>query len=371
MTNDNIFLPFGSNLYLPTLAPNKIPIVYRDEYNFRLFGVEKLFLRNNYDAKRWKKAMKKLNLPIERVVSPNKASTRDLKFIHDVSYVEALEEDNLSKNNNKSQRLFAYITGCAWSALLPKCLRKRILDSFKYQTGGSILAGKLAMLRGWAFNIGGGFHHASGEMGGRGFCFYADVTLTVDFVIAAFPSRVNSVLIIDLDAHQGNGIAYDYNRYEFNGSTNSNAGVCVSSSSVNWNNCSNNMTYIYLLDVFNENVYPQDDIAQIMINRKVKLPNYTEDAEYLEIVERTVEDSLNKSCPDFVVYVAGTSILKGDSFGRLSISKEGIIRRDEIVFSKVVRERKVPMVTLMCEGQNVKVFAESIINLRQKKLICW
>ena len=39
-------------------------------------------------------------------------------------------------------------------------------------------AGKLARDRGWAINIGGGFHHCSSSEGG-GFCAYADITLCV------------------------------------------------------------------------------------------------------------------------------------------------------------------------------------------------
>jgi hypothetical protein len=46
--------------------------------------------------------------------------------------------------------------------------------------GGSILSAKLALERGWAVNVGGGFHHCSAEEGG-GFCAYADITLCIQF----------------------------------------------------------------------------------------------------------------------------------------------------------------------------------------------
>lgn len=49
-----------------------------------------------------------------------------------------------------------------------------------FQVGGSILAAKLAKERGWAINIGGGFHHCSAENGG-GFCAYADISLCIQF----------------------------------------------------------------------------------------------------------------------------------------------------------------------------------------------
>ena len=65
-------------------------------------------------------------------------------------------------------------------------------------------AGKLAMERGWAINIGGGFHHCSANKGG-GFCAYADITLSIRYMLDRIPS-VKQVMIIDLDAHQVGGL---------------------------------------------------------------------------------------------------------------------------------------------------------------------
>lgn len=58
---------------------------------------------------------------------------------------------------------------------------QRNMLQFSYtQVGGSIVAVKLAKERGWAINIGGGFHHCSAEKGG-GFCAYADISLCIHF----------------------------------------------------------------------------------------------------------------------------------------------------------------------------------------------
>lgn len=48
------------------------------------------------------------------------------------------------------------------------------------QVGGTVLGAKLAKERGWAINLGGGFHHCCGYEGG-GFCAYADITLAIKF----------------------------------------------------------------------------------------------------------------------------------------------------------------------------------------------
>jgi len=57
-------------------------------------------------------------------------------------------------------------------------VQKKVLDPLRLQTGGSILAGRIAVRHGWALNIGGGFHHCSAERGG-GFCAFADITLLI------------------------------------------------------------------------------------------------------------------------------------------------------------------------------------------------
>lgn len=80
-------------------------------------------------------------------------------------------------------------------------VQRGYLLPLRYQTGGSILAGKLALERGWAINIGGGFHHCSANKGG-GFCPYADISLLIHFLFNHYPECVKKVMIIDLDAHQ-------------------------------------------------------------------------------------------------------------------------------------------------------------------------
>ena len=64
---------------------------------------------------------------------------------------------------------------------------------------------KLAVDRGWAINIGGGFHHSHSRQGG-GFCVYADISLAIKFLQKT--GQINKAMIIDLDAHQVNQYKY-------------------------------------------------------------------------------------------------------------------------------------------------------------------
>jgi histone deacetylase 11 len=105
-----------------------------------------------------------------------------------------------------------YITKCVEVPIcfLPsEFLRYRLLNPMLLATQGSIEAGCLALEHNWAINLSGGYHHATKSFGG-GFCIYPDITLTIDHLRKHHSDRVNKVMIIDLDAHQGNGHERDF-----------------------------------------------------------------------------------------------------------------------------------------------------------------
>lgn len=81
-------------------------------------------------------------------------------------------------------------------------LRWRVLDPMLKATEGSILAACVAEQLGWAVNLSGGFHHASCSQGG-GFCIYPDITMIIHYMRTRRDKK--RIMVIDLDAHQGNG----------------------------------------------------------------------------------------------------------------------------------------------------------------------
>lgn len=86
---------------------------------------------------------------------------------------------------------------------------------------------------------------------------------------------------------------------------------------------------------------------------------------------RSLQKALCEFSADLVVYNAGTDILKGDSLGKLCISAQGIITRDELVFQRI-HSQNIPIVMLTSGGylkETAKVIANSILNLRKKNLI--
>ncbi|KAM4721756.1 histone deacetylase 11 [Rhinophrynus dorsalis] len=324
--------PHPSRLYQDVPATHW-PIVYSADYNITFIGLEKL---HPFDSGKWGKVINFLKeerlITDDTIVAAIEATEEDLLVVHTRRYLNKL----------KWSYVVATITEIPPLFLLPNFLvQRRVLKPLRLQTGGTIMAGKLAMDRGWAVNVGGGFHHCSSEKGG-GFCAYADITLTIKFLFERVEG-VSKVTIIDLDAHQGNGHERDFL----------------------------DDPKVYIMDVYNRFIYPGDNLAKRAIKRKIELDWGTEDTEYLKKVETHVKGALNEVRPDIIVYNAGTDILDGDPLGGLSISPQGIIKRDEIVFSSARRQR-IPILMVTSGGyqkRTARIIADSILNLYNLGLI--
>lgn len=142
------------------------------------------------------------------------------------------------------------------------CYNKQCI-SLIFALTGTILATYLAAKYQTAINIGGGFHHCSSNQSG-GFCFFADITLAVKKLwhycnIQQIAPKC--ILIVDCDAHQGNGYARDVLQMT-----------------------SSQQKLIYILDLYNPRIYPKDEYAKQIINREILLPRLIEDDEYLRLL---------------------------------------------------------------------------------------
>ncbi|XP_069795903.1 histone deacetylase 11 isoform X2 [Narcine bancroftii] len=216
-------LPHRTNLYV-NLPSTLWPIVYSPDYNITFLGLEKL---HPFDSGKWGKIVNFLKeemlIKDETIVRAIEAQEDDLLVVHSKRYLNKL----------KWSFIVATITEILPVAFLPNfIIQRKVLRPFRTQTGGTIMAGKLAIERGWAINVGGGFHHCSSDQGG-GFCIYADITLAIKFLFERVEG-VSKAMIIDLDAHQGNGHERDFmddNR-------------------------------VYIMDVFNRYIYPGDGFAK-------------------------------------------------------------------------------------------------------------
>ena len=144
----------------------------------------------------------------------------------------------------------------------------------------------MALEKGWAINLSGGYHHASYH-GGGGFCVYADITMCIKHLRQYYGEKVKKAMIIDLDAHQGNGHERD-----FLGDPN-----------------------VMIVDAYNHSIYPEDREAAKAIGVDIRVYKGDSDKEYLEKLKKSITPAIGSFQPDFILYNAGTDCLQGDPLG--------------------------------------------------------
>lgn len=185
----------------------------------------------------------------------------------------------------------------------------------RWATGGTVLACRLALEKGLAINLGGGYHHAGPERGG-GFCIYADVPLAL--LTFKEEGRLRSALVVYTDAHQGNGTAEE----------------------------SRPWLWAHPLDLFEQDIFPWPKAEEDM---PVPLPAGTAGTEYLDALREHLPRVLDRYRPDLVVYNAGSDVLASDPLVRLMLTAEEMAERELYVITEV-RERGVPLAMVLSGG---------------------
>ena len=309
-------------------------IIFNKAYNISILGIEK---KHPFDARKSENVTKHL-CKLFKKKSPTKNFTPpedpNYKFIYSNTSLLHLIFLNYS----------VYITKIAEIPLffLPSSiLRIMALRRFLLMNQGSLNGSCLAIEKKFAINLGGGFHHAHSQ-GASGFCFYNDIGLIFKHLWKFHGDIVKKILVVDLDAHQGNGHARDKIRF---GKDN-----------------------VVILDMYNPRIFPGDGFAKSGIDIEILVGRNDDDEAYLDKLQSGLERVREFGKIDFIVYNAGTDILQGDSLGKLSISEDGVVRRDEKVF-RFAREINVPLLMLLSGGyqkNNALVIAKSIFNLDKK-----
>lgn len=159
-------------------------------------------------------------------------------------------------------------------------------------------------------HLAGGTHHAK-KGGGAGFCVFND--LAVGVMVARREFGVKRICVMDLDVHQGDGSA------EILGGVDGVATVSV--------HCQENWPW-------------KKEKSWIDIG----LEEGIEDERYLEVVERTLKKVGGGW--DLVMMQMGVDGLKEDKLGRWKLSRDGLRRRNEMVYKWVLEMGSRGVVTM-------------------------
>ena len=291
-------------------------IVYSANYDIHFLGLERL---HPFDSHKYSRAWNLLHetwgkrLETITLTPPCEVTRKELLMVHTPDYLTKI----------KSSRYVAQAVELPFVALFPRFLVDRqLLAPMRLATMGTLVAAEEALRGGIAVNMSGGYHHASATRG-EGFCVFSDIALAIVHLRSKGLLKIgDKALIIDLDVHQGNG----HERIFLEDPN------------------------VVILDMYNKDIYPRDELAKRAITSAIPLCSGTEDELYLTTIRTRLPDFLDSVEPvSLAIYVAGTDIYERDALGMLRVSEQGILERDRFVFHTLV-ERGIPFVMALGGG---------------------
>ena len=223
-----------------------------------------------------------------------------LEAVHEAGLIERIRTGGLSVREERG-------LGLPWSPGLVERGRRSV--------GGTVEAAGLALERGLGMNLGGGTHHA-GRAFARGYCLFNDVVVALARLRAE--GRVRRALVVDCDVHQGDGTADllagdpDSFTLSLHGARN-----------YPWKSVSSSV--LASSDVGRR--HPSD--------LDVDLESGTGDERYLEALAQALDHALPRAEPQLAFYLAGADPWHGDRLGRLALTKDGLLARDELVLDRL------------------------------------
>lgn len=226
-----------------------------------------------------------LGVEDERFHAWQAVTDEDLARVHSPAYLQDLR--------------LARVTPATLSSELP--VTREVIDGFLAMTGGSIAAVGLALQHGVGFHIGGGFHHAFPDHA-EGFCYLHDMAIAVERFRAQ--AYLDKVLFVDVDLHQGNGTVAIYQGDE------------------------NTFTY----SIHQERNYPIKENSDLDRG----LDDGIGDDEYLDYLQQDLNAIDRRFAPQLACYVAGVDPFWGDQLGGLSLTQQGLRRRDQLVLGRFI-----------------------------------
>lgn len=235
-----------------------------------------------------------------QVLEPHRATRDEVLLVHTASYVDRFSGGMLEPD--ELRRL-----GFPWS--------ERLVERSHRAVGGTMDAARHALGAGLAMNLAGGTHHAFSDRG-EGFCVYNDVAIAIRALQQ--DGLIARAAVVDLDVHQGNGTNAIFAGDE----------------------------RVFTFSMHGRRNYP---FLKVPGSLDVELEDGTTDEPYLATLTEALPRVLAAAAPDLVVYLAGADPHEGDRLGRLSLTFEGLARRDAMVIG-ACREIGLPVVVTIAGG---------------------
>lgn len=236
----------------------------------------------------------------EDLCVPHAATDREILRAHNSEYLRRVQRGELAPNEIRR-------IGFPWSL--------EMVERARRSCGATIEACRNALKEGLAVSLAGGTHHAFWDYG-QGYCVFNDSVIATRAIQAE--DRVHRVVIVDCDAHQGNGTA----------------AILADDPTV------------FTFSIHGENGFP---FRKEKSDLDVPLPDGTEDTTYIDALKKGLRRALRMARAGLAIYLSGADPYFDDRFGRLALTKAGLARRDELVLD-CCHEAGVPVAITMGGG---------------------
>ena len=273
-------------------------------------------------------------------VTPRAATDEDVLLVHTPRYVEKLKTGTLSAREELE---------------LEVPYSPELVKAFWLAAGGSVLAADYALNDGVAISIGGGFHHAFPDHG-EGFCVINDVAVAIRCMQR--DEKIRQAMTVDCDVHQGNGTAAIFSgtrvSYTELGSASGavmNPGLNHARPPLRTRPRSTPVSDVFTISLHQLNNYPAFKPPSSL---DLNLPDGIEDADYLANLGDALSLALEKFTPELICYLAGADPYREDQLGGLSLTIEGLKKRDALVF-EIAKARDIPVMVTYAGGYALKL----------------
>jgi acetoin utilization deacetylase AcuC-like enzyme len=169
----------------------------------------------------------------------------------------------------------------------------QMVERSRSSAGATIEACRAALEEGIGVNLAGGTHHAFRDHG-EGYCVFNYSAIAA----LAMPAkgRVRHIAILDCDVRRRNGTA----SFPANDPT------------------------VFTFSIHGARNFP---FRKESSDLDIELPYGTDDADYLDALQRGICHALSAAQPELAIYLAGADLYRHARLGRLALSKEGLRAR--------------------------------------------
>jgi len=253
-------------------------------------------------------------------LTPEPARDADILLAHTPAWVNKLRSGTISPREE---------------LMLEVPYSAELVRAFWLAAGGSILAAQCSLRDRVGISIGGGFHHAFADHG-EGFCMINDIAVAIRKL--QHEGSIARAMTVDCDVHQGNGTAAIF------AADNGSAGF--SFGGMGARDFAGFEGDVFTISLHQENNYPAFKPPSSI---DVNLADGVGDGEYLGQLDRVLFTGLHQFDPQLLCYVAGADPYREDQLGGLSLTIEGLKKRDELVF-RTAKARGIPVMVTQAGG---------------------